>query len=86
MDAMTSQITRLTIAYSTVYSGKDQIKHQSFASQAFVREIHRFTGESPAQMTSNVENVSIWWRHHVMILHTEAMTLDSQNHCCRFFS
>ena len=22
------------------------------------------TGEFPAQMTSNVENVSIWWRHH----------------------
>ena len=23
------------------------------------------TGEFPAQMASNVENVSIWWRHHV---------------------
>ena len=22
------------------------------------------TGEFPAQMASNVENVSIWWRHH----------------------
>ena len=22
------------------------------------------TGESPAQMASNAENVSIWWRHH----------------------
>ena len=26
------------------------------------------TGESPAQMASNAENVSIWWRHHVAIL------------------
>ena len=26
------------------------------------------TGEFPAQMASNAENVSIWWRHHVMIL------------------
>ena len=25
------------------------------------------TGEFPAQMTSNAENVSIWWRHHVTI-------------------
>ena len=25
------------------------------------------TGEFPAQMASNVENVSIWWRHHVLI-------------------
>ena len=24
------------------------------------------TGESPAQMASNAENVSIWWRHHVI--------------------
>ena len=24
------------------------------------------TGEFPAQMTSNAENVSIWWRHHVV--------------------
>ena len=25
------------------------------------------TGEFPAQMTSNAENVSIWWRHHGLI-------------------
>ena len=25
------------------------------------------TGEFSAQMASNVENVSIWWRHHVMM-------------------
>ena len=24
------------------------------------------TGEFPAQMASNTENVSIWWRHHVL--------------------
>ena len=27
-----------------------------------------FTGESPAQMASNTENVPIWWRHHEKIL------------------
>ena len=26
------------------------------------------TGEFPAHMTSNAENVSIWWRHHVQLL------------------
>ena len=36
MSTMASQITSLTIAYSTVYSGPDQRKHQSSASQAFV--------------------------------------------------
>ena len=39
--AMTSQITSLTIVYSTVYSDADQIKHQSSASLAFVWGIHR---------------------------------------------
>ena len=29
------------------------------------------TGEFPAQMASNAENVSIWWRHHGMIQHTQ---------------
>ena len=37
---MASQITSLTIVYSTVYSGADQRKHESSASLAFVRGIH----------------------------------------------
>ena len=40
--AMASQITSLTIVYSTVYSGSDQRKRQSSASLAFVRGIHRW--------------------------------------------
>ena len=24
------------------------------------------TGEFPAQMASDAENISIWWRHHVI--------------------
>ena len=64
MGAMAYQITSLTSVYSTVYSGADQRKHQSSASLAFVRGIHRGTDEFPAQMASNAENASIWWRHH----------------------
>ena len=37
MGAMASQITSLTIIYSTIHSGADQRKHQSSASLAFVR-------------------------------------------------
>ena len=48
-----------TIVYSTVYSGADQRKHQSSASLAFVLGNHRRTGEFPAQMSSNAENVPI---------------------------
>ena len=42
MGAMASQITSLTIVYSIVYSSVDQRKHQSSASLAFVRRIHRW--------------------------------------------
>ena len=40
MGTMASQITSLTIVYSTVYSGADQGKHQSSASLAFVNSPH----------------------------------------------
>ena len=47
MSAIASQITSLTIVYSTVYPGADQSKHQSSASLAFVWEIHRGPVNSP---------------------------------------
>ena len=65
MGAVASQITSLTIVYSTVHAGADQRKHQSSASLAFVHGIHRWPVNSPAQMASNTENISIWWCCHV---------------------
>ena len=47
MGTMASQITSLTIVYSTVYLGADQSKHQSSASLAFVWGIHREPVNSP---------------------------------------
>ena len=47
MGTIASQITSLTIVYSTVYSDADQRKHQSFASLAFVWGIHRGPVNSP---------------------------------------
>ena len=47
MSLMASQITSLTIVYSTVYSDADQRKLQSSASLAFVRGIHRGPVNSP---------------------------------------
>ena len=44
---MASQITSLTIVYSIVYSDADKRKHQSSASLAFVRGIHRGPVNSP---------------------------------------
>ena len=66
MGTVASQITSLTIVYSTVYSGADQRKHQSYASLALCAGNSPVTGEFPAQMASNAEKVSMWWRHHVL--------------------
>ena len=64
MGTVVSEITSLIVVYSTVYPTADQRKHQSNASLVFVRWIHQGAGEFPAQMASNAENVSLWWRHH----------------------
>ena len=47
MSARVSQITSPTTVCATVYSGADQRKHQSSASLAFVRGIHRWPVNSP---------------------------------------
>ena len=39
---MASQITSVSIVYSIICPGEDQRKHQSYASLAFVRGIHRW--------------------------------------------
>ena len=47
MSAMASEIAGASIVYSNVCSGADQRKHQSSASLAFGREIHRWPVNSP---------------------------------------
>ena len=65
MRALASQITSLTIVYSTVYSGSDQRKHQSSVAGVCAGNSPG-TGEFPTQRASYAENFSIWWRHHVI--------------------
>ena len=59
MGAMASQITRLTIVYSTVYLGANQMKHQSSTSLAF-------TGDLWIPCT-NGQWRGKWWRHHALV-------------------
>ena len=47
MSAMVSQITSVSIVYSTVCSGADEGKHQNSASLALVRGIHWWPVNSP---------------------------------------
>ena len=59
MSALASQITGVSIVCSMVGSGADQRKHQSSASLAYVRGIHRWQVNSPNKKASKAENVSI---------------------------
>ena len=68
MKTMTSQITSVSIVYSTVCLGADQRKYQSSVSLACVGK-SPVTGEIHAQRASNAKNVSIWWRHHTGVFH-----------------
>ena len=65
MVAMASQITSLTIVYSIVNSGTDQTS--KLRVTCLCAGNSPVTGEFPAQMASNAENVSIWWRHHAFL-------------------
>ena len=61
---MASQITAVSIAYSTVCSGTDQRKHQSSTSLALVQGIHRWLVNSLHKRPVTRKMFSFWWRHH----------------------
>ena len=65
MITMASQITSLTIVYSTVYSRRRSKKASKLRVTGLCAGNSPETGEFPAPMASNAENVSIWWRHNV---------------------
>ena len=64
MSVMASQITSLTIVYSTIYSRRRSKKTSKLRVAGLCAGNSPVTGEFPTQMASNVENVSIWWCHH----------------------
>ena len=58
MGAVASQITSLTIVYSTIKEKIKAARHWPLCGHTQV------TGEFPAQMAGNTENVFVWWRYH----------------------
>ena len=102
MGTIASQITSLTIVYSTVYSDADQRKHQSSASLAFVRGIHRGPVNSPHKwpvtrkcfhlMTTSWSNWTNCWivvdcrRHDTHVTSTRAIPLHMEYNSCCLFS
>ena len=82
MTTMASQITSLIIVYSTVYSGADQRKHQSSASLAFVRGIHRGPVDSPhkwpvaREMFPFDDVIMCRWYFHMQFIEREVLHFD----------
>ena len=71
MSSMASQITSLTIVYSPV-----QI-NENIKAPCHWPLYGEFTGEFPAQMISNAENVSIRCRHHVTQVESHLSSFSS---------
>ena len=65
MREMASQITSLTIVYSTVYSRRRSKKTSKLRVTGLCAGNSPVTGEFPAQRASNAENFRIWRRYHV---------------------
>ena len=78
MSTMASQITSLAIVCSTVYSRRRSKKTSKVRVTGLCEGNSPVTGEFPAQKASNAENVSIWWRHHVVVRDPVII-----RYCCR---
>ena len=80
MCTMVSQITSLTIVYSTVYSGADQRKqHQTSTSLAFVRGIHRWSVNCPHKWPVTRKMLPFV---DVIMLYPVKMGSDCKQHKC----
>ena len=79
MGTTASQITSLTIVYWTVFGHRSKKTSKLLVTGLCVGN-SLGTGEFPAQMASNAENVSIWCRHHVASWDCHRMKWKS-NYC-----
>ena len=80
MTMLASQITSLPVVCSIVYSGVNQRKHQSSASLAFVREIHRgpvnFPHKWPVTRKMFPFDDVIMWGIHLSVQKTQQKLLS----------
>ena len=90
MSMMASQITDISIVYMTVCLGANQRKHQSSASLAFERGIHRWPVNSPHKepVTRKMfpfddviivpanNGVQFWW---LSLFHIDGLVHESRN-------
>ena len=64
MGATASQITSLVSIYPNRLIRRRSKKTSKHRVTGLCAGNSPGTGESPAQMASYAENISIWWRHH----------------------
>ena len=76
---MASQITSLTIVYSTDYSDADQRKHQSVASLAFAREIHRGPVNPPHKWSVTRKIFHFMTSSYVCVLSNQGTSCERGN-------
>ena len=76
MGAMASQITSLAIVLLNRLLRRGTKKKSKPRATGLCVGNSPVTAEFPAQMASNAENVSIWWRHHVTMTTNKIPILD----------
>ena len=64
MGAMASQITGVSIVFSTVFFRGTSTKISKLRATGIYEGNSPVTGEFPAQRASDAEDDSIWWRQH----------------------
>ena len=74
MSIIASQITGVSIVYSTVCSSADQRKHQSPASLALVRGIHRWRGKCFHLVTSSCFGTNYFKLRNFSVLQTNGFS------------
>ena len=79
MGTIASEVTSITIVYSTVLIGRRSIKTSKLRVTGLCVGNSSETDEFPAQMASNAENVSIWWRHHDLVRSKQAWRNDKMS-------
>ena len=67
VSAMASQITGVLIGYLTLLFRRRSKETSKLRITGLCEGNSSVTGEFPAQRASNAKNVSIWWRHHVLV-------------------
>ena len=74
MNVMASQITSVTIVYSTIYSRHRWKKTSKLRVTGLCEGNSLVTSEFSAQKVSDTENVSISWRHHELAIASHGQT------------